>query len=205
MNIVHRHIKGYNTQNNSGTSPARAVQANLATDTVLIIYKSNPDRTYSIDILPTLHSTGKKLAIRTDHTTMAHPRSDPELGEKEWIDSDGSDIELYQHPEKGSFKRKRFLVLAAVVLSRAGSEGRKRPRTNLVAHYDSFKILPREIRDMIYEYMTVPPLEHRADQIRGRSMSPLAQTCSQGLLDGREECQRHFYRILKDVEEFYLR
>ncbi|KAF3054014.1 hypothetical protein E8E11_007993 [Didymella keratinophila] len=135
---------------------------------------------------------------------MTHSRSDSEFEENEWVDTDGSDIEVYQSPEKHSLERKRSLVLAAVDLLRAGSEGRKRLRTDLVARHNPFRVLPREIRDMIYEYMTVPPLERRADQIDGHSMLPLAQTCSQGLHEWREECQRRFYRILKDVEEFYL-
>lgn len=66
-----------------------------------------------------------------------------------------------------------------------------------------FTSLPREIRSMIYDYMTFPPLEADSDVQWAGSAGHLALTCRQAMSEWREECARRFWIYLKKIENKY--
>lgn len=81
---------------------------------------------------------------------------------------------------------------------------RKRLKEEPPTGQDPFKRLPRDVRNMIYEYMTFPPRENKGDVADGRSARNLALTCQQAKAEYDEERQRRFWIHLKKIEHSHL-
>ncbi|KAF2993072.1 hypothetical protein E8E13_001016 [Curvularia kusanoi] len=134
---------------------------------------------------------------------------DPTTDNDDWMDIDDPEMEatMGTHAET-DLGRKQSLVLAAVGLSQADSGQRKLYRSDLSSRRNLFTCLPREIRDMIYEYMTYPPRKNNysfgINLEEGHSARSLAQTCRQAKAEWDEECARRFCKFLKYTEASYL-